>query len=396
MQTIDLDICRYAATQSICVKQGDVGRKFKVRVMDCGEDFLIPDGARLSVWYSGTSGEGNYSEINGSSAFQVEGNVIIVEMIAQMVMNKGGGTLCLIMHHKNGTQLGMWSIPYLVEGVPGIDSKAAQQYFTALSETAAKALESAQRAETAAGNFEDGILPIKHGGTGASSAPEALSALGAMSNTLVQDKYVIASTGTTLDETIDHIYSQMENDTNKIISVVHDGVDLSRFSLGGGSNWMILITRSTRNWGSAFAWQYGSAYTLIKTRSFYEGVWGAWKNHTPDLVAESWVELWKNYDPVYTKFPKQIIQNEAFSGYKTLWVLWRHSNGYGYGGYEPVVTGMSVRIYPAAKLGEYNIPETFRYFSRTDSDKISFQSGYKSGSVDESACVPVAIYGVKY
>ena len=128
MQTIRLDICRYQVSEGICVKQGDVGRKFQVKVTDCGEDYAIPAGAKLSVWYSGTSGEGNYSEINGVSAFQVEGNTVTVEMIAQMMMNKGGGTLCLIIHRADGGQLGMWSIPYLVEGVPGMNSKAAENY----------------------------------------------------------------------------------------------------------------------------------------------------------------------------------------------------------------------------------------------------------------------------
>lgn len=400
MQTIRLDICRYQVSEGICVKQGDVGRKFQVKITDCGEDYAIPTGAKLSVWYSGTSGEGNYSEINGVSAFQVEGNTVTVEMIAQMMMNKGGGTLCLIIHRADGGQLGMWSIPYLVEGVPGMNSAAAENYYTALSETAAKALDSAMRAETAAGYFEESVLPVEHGGTGADTAEGAIQALGAMKSTLVHEVYVIEQNGPTLDETLKEIFDNKVKGTNKVIQVKRgagiDYNDLEQFSLGYGSDWMILMTKSSSKYGAMIAWQYGEEYTLIKTRSVYKGVWSVWENHTPNLVDYSWEKLWENADPIKTKFTKQVIQNSKFSKYKTLWVLWRHSNNYGYTGYEPVYSGMAVRIYPAATLGTNNIPETFRYFNRTDIDKISFQSGYKNGSVDESACIPVAIYGVRY
>lgn len=395
MQTIDLDICRYTATQSICVKQGDVGRKFKVRLMDCNEQFQIPEGAKMSVWYSGTSGEGNYSEINGISPFQIDGNEIVVEIIAQMVMNKGGGTLCLIMHHENGTQLGMWSIPYFVEAVPGIDSKAAQQYFTALSETAAKALEGAQRAEAAANYFDGSVLPVQNGGTGASTAEEALDMLGAMSNTIVQERHSILNTGMTLDETLTHVYGNMADNTSKIIFVYRGTENSNRFSIGGGTNWMLLITKSTDKWGTIIAWQYGRKHTIIKTRALCEGRWLDWAEHKPSIQFADWPVLWKNYSPGSSFAAQHITLNDG-SAFKTIAIQFQHSTDYGHSSFYVFAHYAGCQIYPKAVLGDHRLDKTHRYFNRIDLNTISFQKGYRNDSEDNTAAIPVAVYGVEY
>lgn len=150
MQIIKLDISRYDVPETLCAKQGDVGRCFQVVLTDSGEDYPIPEGAWLSAWYSGTSGSGNFSAIGEKCAFAVNGNTVTVELIAQMLQNRGGGNLCVILHSADGSQLGLWNIPYVVEGVPGMDSSGATQYYTALSETATLAAASAEKAETAA------------------------------------------------------------------------------------------------------------------------------------------------------------------------------------------------------------------------------------------------------
>lgn len=163
MQIITLDISRYDVPETICAKQGDVGRKFQAKLTDSNKEYSIPEGARLSVWYSGTSGSGNYSAIGENSAFAVAGNTVTVEMITQMLQNKGGGTLCLMLHGTDGTQLGMWNIPYVVEPVPGLNSRGATDYYTALSETAAMAAASADKAQKAAAaavNTLDNKLPV--------------------------------------------------------------------------------------------------------------------------------------------------------------------------------------------------------------------------------------------
>lgn len=138
MKKYHLDLSIKSTPPFLHTKQGDVGRKFQAVITDCGEAFQIPDGVALSVWYSGTSGEGNYSMIGDKSAFTIDGNTVTVELINQMVTNAGSGSMCLMLHDATGSQLGMWNIPYVVEKLPGSESEAAQQYYTAFSEAASQ------------------------------------------------------------------------------------------------------------------------------------------------------------------------------------------------------------------------------------------------------------------
>lgn len=133
MQTINLDISAKTIIPLLHAKQADVGRKFKVVLSDGGAAFPLPVGAAVSIWYSGASGEGNYTDVGANSAVSVSGNEIVVEMIAQMLANYGAGAVCIVIHTAGGDQLGTWNIPYMVEPLPGMGSVAAQAYFTAFS-----------------------------------------------------------------------------------------------------------------------------------------------------------------------------------------------------------------------------------------------------------------------
>lgn len=133
MQTIYLDISNKGVVPTIYAKQGDVGRKFSVVLTDAGVPYNIPSGAALSVWYSGASGEGNYTDIGNKSAFSVNENKVTVEMIAQMLSNNGEGVLSLVLNNTNGNQIASWNIPYICEFVPGLDSEEAEEYYTAFS-----------------------------------------------------------------------------------------------------------------------------------------------------------------------------------------------------------------------------------------------------------------------
>ena len=148
MQRINLDISVKEEVPFLRAKQGDVGRKFQVVVTDNGAQYLIPTNAVVSVWYSGTSGEGNYTQIAERSAVSVEGNTVTVELIAQMLKNKGGGMLCLVIHSADGNQIGMWNIPYICDPVPGFESAAAEEHFTALSKLVGDIKKTAETFET--------------------------------------------------------------------------------------------------------------------------------------------------------------------------------------------------------------------------------------------------------
>ena len=133
MQTINLDISKKEIIPILYAKQADVGRKFKAIITDGGTAYPVPAGAAVSIWYSGASGEGNYTDVGANSAVSVSGNEIVVELITQMVANYGVGTMCIVIHTADGKQLGTWNIPYMVEPLPGMGSEAAQAYFTAFS-----------------------------------------------------------------------------------------------------------------------------------------------------------------------------------------------------------------------------------------------------------------------
>lgn len=157
MQTIRLDICHHDPDQIIPViwaKQGDVGRKFKVILSAAGEDYIIPSNVSFCVWYSGPSGSGNYSSIGSESAFRIDGNILEVELISQMLCNPGGGQLCLTVNDTSDDLIGTWDLLFKVQPTPGANSEAAQTYYTAFSETADAAIDAAARAEKAAASLQ--------------------------------------------------------------------------------------------------------------------------------------------------------------------------------------------------------------------------------------------------
>ena len=137
MQTIYLDISNKGVIPTIYAKQGDVGRKFKVVLTDSGLPYIPVGGSAFSVWYSGASGEGNYTDIGGKSAFSVNENKVTVEMIAQMLSNNGDGVLSLVLNNPNGNQIASWNIPYICEFIPGAGSEEAKAYYTAFSNAVA-------------------------------------------------------------------------------------------------------------------------------------------------------------------------------------------------------------------------------------------------------------------
>lgn len=126
-----MDVCN---TPVVYATQADIGRKFGVYIEDLGQEYQFYDGDVLSVWYSGTSGDGNYTSIDDSAAVTVEDNLVCVELISQMVSLPGGGVICLVLNDAYGRQIGLWKLSYLVESLPGYDSAEAKQYFTAFSE----------------------------------------------------------------------------------------------------------------------------------------------------------------------------------------------------------------------------------------------------------------------
>ena len=150
MQTFNLDLSEKRGVQRLNVKQRDVGAKIQIVLTDDKKEYNIPDGTQLSVWFSGRSGEGNYTKIDGRDAFSIDGNKVTVELIYQMLNNPGEHAMCLVMNGADGTQLGLWNIPYFVEPIPGADGKPAIAYYQAFLKAQENAEKAAQEAKDAA------------------------------------------------------------------------------------------------------------------------------------------------------------------------------------------------------------------------------------------------------
>lgn len=153
MQTIYLDISNKGVIPKIHAKQADVGRKFRAVLIDGGMPYNTAEDSAFSVWYEGASGEGNYTHIGDESAFSVNGNVVEVELIEQMLSVAGDTTACLVLSSGDGGQIATWNIVITVEAVPGFGSVAAEEYYTAFSQTAAQVKLDADRAAAAASTF---------------------------------------------------------------------------------------------------------------------------------------------------------------------------------------------------------------------------------------------------
>lgn len=193
MQTIYIDISNKGTIPRVFAKQGDVGRSFLAILSDNGIPYAPGDGSVVSVWYSGKSGEGNYTSIGESQAVRYEKNKIFVELITQMLSVAGDGIISLVLNDASGQQIGFWNIDYTVEPVAGIESPEATQHFTMLSETAAKIMESVDRVEGLAKEFTiDKTLSVDGAAADAAAVGEALSkvtgyGLGAGEMTVIDD-----------------------------------------------------------------------------------------------------------------------------------------------------------------------------------------------------------------
>lgn len=151
MQTIYLDISNKGVIPCIQAKQSEVGRKFLAVITDNGVPYNIQNNSLLSVWYEGDTDAGNYSSIEEKSAFVIDGNKVTVELVAQMLLKPGKGELCLSISHGDGGETNTWNIPYEVEHKPGSGSAVPSEYYTALTDAAARAAEQVGLAKDQAG-----------------------------------------------------------------------------------------------------------------------------------------------------------------------------------------------------------------------------------------------------
>lgn len=115
MQTIYLDISNKGVAPTIYAKQGDVGRKFSVRLIDSGIPYVIPNGVSAVVGYESykKDNSGNFGDVI------ISNNEIEVTIDPNMTATQGEGILCVTLLYENGDEISTWNVPYVVEIKPG-------------------------------------------------------------------------------------------------------------------------------------------------------------------------------------------------------------------------------------------------------------------------------------
>lgn len=288
MQSIYMDISAKTVPVILFAKQGDVGRKFKAVLTDAGAAYSIPEDALLSVWYSGSSGEGNYSAIGENSAFTVEGNTIQVELIAQMLSEKGGGTLCLVMNSADGSQIGMWNIPYVAEAVPGLDSPEAEQNFTAFSEAAANIAGLVKQASDAAATFTtDTTLSVAGMAADAEAVGDAL------------DEKVSKTCGLGIPSVQAELLSNL-TDATLTTGIYACDVHSLGMPEGCGGGALVVLQKDENLCRQLF---FGSGLGDYYMRWYHDGTWEEWEYPDPPMAIGVEYRTPERFmgDPVYIK-----------------------------------------------------------------------------------------------
>lgn len=178
MQKFEVDIQKPGAPLIVHAKQGDTVRKMQVALYDGGVPYIPPGRTVAIVYYKGASGEGNYS-----ANIRIDSNVLTIPLITQMLANAGGGAMCVVLQDADKGQLGTWNMQLVVEGVPGLDSQAATEWFTALSEYIAQTLKNAERAEAAASAAKESEIAAANSEQRTKETAESIKNAGYMKET---------------------------------------------------------------------------------------------------------------------------------------------------------------------------------------------------------------------
>ena len=85
----------------------------------------------------------------------------------------------------------------------------------------------------------------------------------------------VTESSASLEEQIDAIYANMARASSEAVWLSQQYTT----TIGSGSDWILLITKTNPNYGTIIAWQYGHP-VVIKTRGLVNGTWGGWNQIT--------------------------------------------------------------------------------------------------------------------
>ncbi len=416
MQIIDLDIGTYQVPQAVYAKQGDMGRKFQIRLTDGQQEYIPAEGAWFSLWYSGTSGLGNYTCIEDRNAFLLEGSLLTVELIPNMLANKGGGTLCLLLHDEDGRQIGFWNIPYVCEVVPGLGSQEVTAHCSALTEYAKAAAESAAAAQAAVEQFQvDDSLLLSGMAADAAVTGQKLGVL--QDDVHKLDMYKLdynvffrsirvnadENTGTLWQQLRDYYAYQHVNSIRYICAEVEVPYDAPE-ELEPGT---YRVTMTKGDSGKGFVEVEGTvedAWGAPKlTASFFDnGIWTVATAPAEIHDARHYGRvLWENSD-VNVEFTGMTVDLDSYSDRcNALLICFDFSTEYH--GYSQTIlvrrietesTGGSV-IFPTGSAMGIHMDENHTRYCIWNGRQLQFGDGYVGNTKNNTMAIPKQIYGIR-
>lgn len=165
-------------------------------------------------------------------------------------------------------------------------------------------------------------------------------------------------------------------------------------SLDGDMYLNVLVTMKTTE---AYMTRYGfteDAYIQGGENVLY---WEDWVTYAKN---EDSVLLWSNGSPGASFAAQTVTLDERAADFNALRIMWRHSASLGYVMPSFVTRELQTRIslghFMNGAIGTNTVNETWRYaLWGDDARALVFYGGMRSGSADNTAAIPVAVYGIR-
>lgn len=165
-------------------------------------------------------------------------------------------------------------------------------------------------------------------------------------------------------------------------------------SLDGDMYLNVLVTMKTTE---AYMTRYGfteDAYIQGGENVLY------WEDWVTFATNEDNVLLWSNGSPANTFAAQTVTLDERAADFNALRIMWRHSTGLGYVMPSIITRELTTRIslghFMSGTIGTNTIAETWRYaLWGDDATALVFYGGMRSGTADNTAAIPVAVYGIR-
>ena len=124
MQKAIIDLSKNGIIPVFHAKQGDTSRRVAITLLDNGLPYDTAADA-VSVWYSGPSGEGNYSD-----GIEKDGSTLTILVNPNMTAASGRHTCAVMLSNESG-RCTTWNFCVEVAYTPALGSEEAKAYFEA-------------------------------------------------------------------------------------------------------------------------------------------------------------------------------------------------------------------------------------------------------------------------